>query len=115
MSLRPGMQRSVRRPRIEPLVLMNPRDKASYALHCARPDGMDPRELVVAAGLAELLAQRVGDQPPAWTRSVGAHSDPVLLDPGIEMPRTLARAKRHAPDALRERNLFALPDFLEFR
>jgi hypothetical protein len=83
---------------------------------CARPDGMDDRELAVAAGLAELLAERVGAQPPAWAMSIGAQSEPVFLDPGIEkMPRTLARAKSHAPDSLRKRNLFALPDFLDIR
>jgi hypothetical protein len=84
--------------------------------HCKRPDDMDDRELAVAAGLAELLAERAGARPPSWTTSVGAHGEPVFLDPGIEtMPRTLARAKSHAPDSLRKRNLFALPDFLEIR
>lgn len=84
--------------------------------HCERPDNMDHRELAVAAGLAELLAERVGAQPPPWTGSIGAQREPIFLDPGIEkMPRTLARAKSHAPNALRKRNLFALPDFLEIR
>jgi hypothetical protein len=84
--------------------------------HCARPDEMDDRELAVAAGLTELLAQRVGAQPPPWTKLIGAHREPVFLDPGIEtMPRTLARAKSHGPDSLRKRNLFALPDFLDVR
>jgi hypothetical protein len=83
---------------------------------CERPNGMDERELAVAAGLAELLAQRVGAQPPSWTGLVGAHREPLMLDPGIEsMPRTLARAKSHGPESLRKRNLFALPDFLDIR
>jgi hypothetical protein len=48
--------------------------------------------------------------------AIGAHREPIFLDPGIEkMPRTLARAKSHAPDSLRKRNLFALPDFLDIR
>jgi len=77
---------------------------------------MDERELAVAAGLAELLAQRVGAQPPSWTVLIGAHQEPLLLDPGIEtMPRTLARAKSHGPESLRKRNLFAPPDFLDIR
>jgi hypothetical protein len=84
--------------------------------HFERPDDMDDRELTVAAGLTELLAQRAGAIPPSWTLSVGALSEPFFLDPGIEkMPRTLARAKSHGPDSLRKRNLFALPDFLDFR
>lgn len=81
---------------------------------CERPKDMDERELVVAAGLAELLAQRAGAQPPLWTRSVGACTEPLLLDPGIErMPRTLARARSHGPESLRKRNLVALPEFLD--
>jgi hypothetical protein len=70
----------------------------------------------VAAGLAELLAQRAGAQPPSWTVFVGAHREPLLLDPGIErMPRTLARAMSHGPESLRKRNLVALPEFLDIR
>jgi hypothetical protein len=77
---------------------------------------MDQRELVVAAGLAELLAQRAGAQPPPWTVLVGTYRVPLLLDPGLEtMPRTLARAKTHGPESLRKRNLVAPPDFLDIR
>ena len=35
--------------------------------HFERPDDMNDRELTVAAGLTELLAQRAGAKPPAWT------------------------------------------------
>jgi hypothetical protein len=84
--------------------------------HCKRPSDLDDQELAIAAGLAELLAQRVGAQPPSWTASVGPRNEPLLLDPGIEkMPRTLARARSHAPESLRKRNLFATPDFLDIR
>jgi hypothetical protein len=83
---------------------------------CQRPTDMDDQELAIAAGLAELLAHRVGAQPPSWTVAVGPRKEPFLLDPGIEkMPRTLARARSHAPESLRKRNLFALPDFLDVR
>jgi hypothetical protein len=72
--------------------------------------------MAVAAGLAELLAARAGSPPPAWAASVPAEEQPVFLDPGIErMPRTLEYAKRHAPEPLRRRNLFAMPDFLDVR
>jgi hypothetical protein len=84
--------------------------------HCTRPSDMDDQELAIAAGLAELLAQRIGAQPPSWTVTVGPRKEPLLLDPGIErMPRTLAHARSHAPESLRKRNLFALPDFLDVR
>jgi hypothetical protein len=82
----------------------------------ARPQSMNECELAVAAGMTELLAQRVGAQPPPWTLQIGPHREPLFLDPGLEsMPRTLARATTDAPESLRKRNLFALPDFLDVR
>lgn len=77
------------------------------------PEGLNEREMAVAAGVAELLAARVGAKPPAWTATFGAVREPVVLDPGLEkMPRSFARAWRDAPEPLRKRNLVALPDFL---
>ena len=83
----------------------------------ARPSGLDEREMAVAAGLAELLAARSGTDAPEWTAGVGAaQSEPLFLDPGLEdMPRTLERTRREAPEALRKRNLYASPDFLDVR
>lgn len=84
--------------------------------HCERPSDMDDQELAIAAGLAELLAERAGARPPTWTASIGARREALFLDPGIEtMPRTLAHARAHAPESLRKRNLFALPEFLDIR
>ena len=83
---------------------------------CARPSGLDQREMAVAAGLAELLAARGGTAGPSWAAAIGAHSEPLFLDPGIEaLPRTLEHAKREAPEALRKRNLYASADFLDLR
>lgn len=83
---------------------------------CARPTGLDGRELTVAAGIIEMLASRSGSPAPSWTSEIGANEAPIFLDPELEsMPRTLAHAKAHGPIALRERNLFAPPDFLEIR
>jgi hypothetical protein len=84
---------------------------------CALPGGLDERELSVAAGLVELLAARAGERAPAWTATIGAaQTEPLFLDPGLaQMPRTLERTKRDAPEVLRRRNLFASPDFLEIR
>jgi hypothetical protein len=79
-----------------------------------QPDGLTDRDLSIAAALVELLAARVGAAPPAWTRNVGGVREPMTLDPGLEqMPRSFARAKSHAPEPLRRRNLIALPDFLD--
>jgi hypothetical protein len=81
-----------------------------------RPFGLDEREMTVAAGVAELLADRAGSAPPAWTAGVGPREEILLLDPGLEnMPRTLARAKAAGPEPFRKRNLVAPPDFLDVR
>ena len=72
------------------------------------------RELTVAAGLVELLAHRAGENPPSWTKTIGAESEPFVLDPGLEeMPRSLELARTSGPEPLRKRNLVALPDFLD--
>ena len=78
------------------------------------PRTFSDRELVVAAGMAELLALRAGGKPPSWTQAVGPAREMVVLDPGLEqMPRSFARAKSSGPEPLRRRNLIALPEFLE--
>jgi len=79
----------------------------------ALPHGLSDREMTVAAGIAELLAQRQGANPPSWTLGVGSSAELVILDPGLEdMPRSFAHAKDEGPEPLRKRNLVALPDFL---
>jgi len=82
-----------------------------------RPVGLDQREMAVAAGIAEVLAARAGASAPEWTRWVGAaQGEPLFLDPGLHaMPRTLERVRLDAPEALRKRNLYASPDFLDVR
>jgi len=71
-------------------------------------------ELIVAAALVELFAERAGATAPAWTATVGAETEMRVLDPGLEeMPRSFAHAKAHGPASLRRRNLVALPDFLK--
>jgi len=83
---------------------------------CGRPQGLDSREMTVAAALAELLAARAGLAAPSWTAAIGANCEPLFLDPGIQwLPRSLDRSRADAPEALRKRNLYALPDFLDVR
>lgn len=82
--------------------------------HVNRPEDLNDREMAVAAGIAELLAERQGATPPTWTHTVGWSNEPVILDPGLEqMPRSFAHAKNEGPEALRKRNLVALPNFLD--
>jgi hypothetical protein len=79
-----------------------------------QPKGLAQGELVVAAALVELFAQRSNAAPPPWSASIGASREAIILDPGLpQMPRSFARAKREAPEPLRKRNLVALPGFLE--
>jgi hypothetical protein len=79
-----------------------------------QPDGLNEREMSVAAGIVELLASRNGGTAPSWTKSIGGVRDLLILDPGLEeMPRSFARAKAAGPEPLRKRNLIALPDFLD--
>ena len=81
-----------------------------------KPAGLDEREMIVAAGLAELLAGRAGIPAPPWTTSVGPQDGPLVLDPGLErMPRSFEQAKRNGPEPLRRRNMIASPDFLDIR
>lgn len=80
----------------------------------AKPEGLADRELVVAAALVELLAERVHVSPPEWTSSIGPLPAMFVLDPGLEdMPRSFAHAKVAGPEPLRRRNLIAPPDFLD--
>lgn len=80
----------------------------------SQPVGLTEREASIAAAMVELLASRAGVAAPLWTSSVGGVQEPVVLDPGLEqMPRSFARAKMTGPDALRRRNLIALPEFLD--
>lgn len=77
------------------------------------PEGLSARAVVVAAAVAELLADRAGAAPPAWTSTVGGSGEPLVLDPGLEnMPRSFEFAQTDGPLPLRRRNLIALPDFL---
>ena len=78
------------------------------------PHGLSDQEMAVAAGIVELLASRNGGTSPAWTKTIGALGEPLILDPGLEqMPRSFAQAKIAGPEPLRRRNLIALPDFLD--
>lgn len=79
-----------------------------------QPRDLSDREMSVAAAIVELLAARMGAAPPDWTKTIGAVTELLVLDPGLEkMPRSFERAKTAGPEPLRRRNLVALPDFLD--
>jgi hypothetical protein len=82
---------------------------------CLKPQTDDPRILAAAASLVELLALRLRQAPPKWTKDVGALSEPVYLLKAAEtMKRLRTLCETDAPDPLRKRGFYAPPNFLEF-
>lgn len=81
------------------------------ALAC--PVDLDPTELVIAAALVELFAQRRGSEAPAWVHEIGALDEPrFLVKLASRMPHLRAQCERESPPPLRSRNLFAPANYL---
>lgn len=82
--------------------------------HVPRPD-LDGDALALAAGLAELMAERRRVNAPAWTSEVGAASAPMFLAPSARtMPRTRRLCETEGPLPLRRRRIYALPHCFTF-
>jgi hypothetical protein len=80
-----------------------------------RPTTKDERLLVMSASLAELLASRQKQAPPAWTAEIGALQEPFfLLQSTAEMKRLRILCETQSPEPMRKRRLYAPPNFLEF-
>jgi hypothetical protein len=80
-----------------------------------RPQTKDARILAVAASLTELLATRQNQIPPAWTKEIGALSEPFFLLRSAEtMKRLRILCETQSPEPMRKRQLYAPPNFLEF-
>jgi hypothetical protein len=81
---------------------------------CPKPQTKDSRILAAAASLVELLALRLRQAPPNWTKDVGALSEPVYLLKAAETRKHLrALCETEAPEPLRKRGFYAPPNFLE--
>jgi len=79
-----------------------------------RPVGTSREVLVVAAGFAELLAQRVGQNAPAWAADVGSLDEPLyLVKAALRSRKMRERIERESPEPLRARNVYAPPGYLE--
>jgi len=77
------------------------------------PAHADPTRLAVAAGVAELLAERSQQEPPAWTRPLLRAPRPVyLVQAALTMPRLRILCEREGPEPLRSRDIYAPPEFL---
>ena len=81
----------------------------------ARPSGRDPRVLAVCASIVELLAAHQGQEPPAWTKKIGALNEPFfLIESAARMKRLRELCETQSPEPLRKRRLYAPPNFLQF-
>lgn len=81
----------------------------------SRPPSTDQRLLVVSAALIELLAQRNNQQPPSWTKEIGALKEPFfLLESAATMKRLRMLCETQSPEPMRKRLLYAPPHFLAF-
>lgn len=79
------------------------------------PPQLDATGMAVAAGVAEVLAQRAGQPPPAWTAGVKAAPKPLFLaGEALHMPRLRRLCEEEGPEPLRRRNIYAPPEFLTF-
>jgi hypothetical protein len=82
---------------------------------CPKPQTKDSRVLAAAASLVELLALRLRQTPPNWTKDVGPSPEPVyLLKAAESMKHLRALCEISAPEPLRKRGFYAPPNFLEF-
>ncbi|MDX9993465.1 MAG: hypothetical protein RBS68_15595 [Anaerolineales bacterium] len=85
------------------------------ASELSRPQTKDARLLSISAALAELLAERQGQNPPAWTQEIGALSEPFfMLEAASTMKRLRVLCETQSPEPMRKRRLYAPPNFLEF-
>ena len=72
------------------------------------------RILVVCAALAELFAERAGQEPPSWTAQVGGFDEPFYFFPlARENAGFRAELERQTPEPLRCRNLYATKNYLK--
>lgn len=80
-----------------------------------KPKVQDARILAISASLIELFASRLNQDAPAWTKNVGALSEPVfLLKSAATMKRLRALCEAESPAPLHKRGLLAPPNYLEF-
>ena len=78
------------------------------------PDFSSRGARAVYAGIVELMADRNGQVPPAWTCDVPASPAPLFLVHATKKSKGLRRdSLSGTPDPLKKRNVFALPDYLD--
>lgn len=79
-----------------------------------KPTAVSFEILAAAASLIELLAERSNQEPPSWTKEVGALPQPVhLVKSAATMKHLRALCEQQSPEPLRKRGFYAPPNFLE--
>jgi len=79
------------------------------------PQTQDVCLRAASASIAELLAMRQNQQPPSWTKDIGALSEPFfLVKSASQMKRLRELCETQSPEPMRKRKLYAPPHFLEF-
>jgi hypothetical protein len=77
------------------------------------PDTDNQRTLSVAAGLLELLAIRLGQEPPSWTATVGAMPEPFFIRKSATKNSRLREVcLAESPEPLKKRSIFSTANFL---
>jgi hypothetical protein len=80
-----------------------------------KPSVEDTRLLAASASLLELFAVRLGQDAPAWTKTIGPLPEPIfLLKAATTMKRLRALCEAESPEPLRKRGFYAPPNYLEF-
>jgi len=71
--------------------------------------------LATSASLLELFANRLGQEAPAWTKTIGPIPEPIfLLKAATTMKHLRQLCERESPEPLRKRGFYAPPNYLEF-
>lgn len=80
-----------------------------------QPQSQDERILALAAGFVELLAARRQQPAPGWTAQIGAVAEPIFLVKAAQQMRRLRElCLAESPEPLRRRQLYALPEYLDY-
>ena len=80
----------------------------------SRPTAVNFETLAAAASLIELLAERLNQEAPSWTKDVGALAQPIhLVKSALTMKHLRALCEQHSPEPLRKRGFYAPPNFLQ--
>jgi hypothetical protein len=80
----------------------------------SKPTAVNFKTLAAAASLIELLAERSNQEPPSWTKEVGALPQPVhLVKSAATMKNLRALCEQQSPEPLRKHGFYAPPNFLE--